>query len=84
MLEDLITWQEEHGYAMTFFTEASLDLADEPELMRLMVEANIVNVFVGIESPNEGSLRETKKYQNVRSGGRSRRRSVGSRTRAWK
>jgi len=34
-----------------------------------MVEANIVNVFVGIESPNEGSLRETKKLQNVRPGG---------------
>jgi radical SAM superfamily enzyme YgiQ (UPF0313 family) len=38
-------------------------------LMKLMVEANIVNVFVGIESPNEASLRETKKFQNVRSGG---------------
>ena len=54
VLQDLIAWQEQHGYPMTFFTEASIDLADEPELMRLMVEANIVNVFVGIESPNEG------------------------------
>ncbi len=69
VLQDLSAWQRENGYGMTFFTEASIDLADEPELMRLMVEANIVNVFVGIESPNEGSLRETKKYQNVRSGG---------------
>ena len=69
VLEDLIAWQERHGYPMTFFTEASIDLADEPELMRLMVEANIVNVFVGIESPNEVSLRETKKFQNVRSCG---------------
>ena len=34
-----------------------------------MVEANIVSVFVGIESPNEASLRETKKFQNVRAGG---------------
>jgi radical SAM superfamily enzyme YgiQ (UPF0313 family) len=66
ILRDLIAWQERHGYPMTFFTEASLDLAEEPELMSLMVEANIVNVFVGIESPNEESLRETKKYQNVR------------------
>jgi radical SAM superfamily enzyme YgiQ (UPF0313 family) len=31
-----------------------------------MVEANIISVFVGIESPNEASLKETKKYQNVR------------------
>ncbi len=69
VLQDVIAWQEQHGYPMTFFTEASIDLADEPELMRLMVEANIVNVFVGIESPNEASLRETKKFQNVRSGG---------------
>ena len=34
-----------------------------------MVEANFIATFVGIESPNEESLRETKKFQNVRSGG---------------
>jgi radical SAM superfamily enzyme YgiQ (UPF0313 family) len=66
VLQDIVAWQERHGYPMTLFTEASLDLAEEPELMSLMVEANIVNVFVGIESPNESSLRETKKFQNVR------------------
>jgi radical SAM superfamily enzyme YgiQ (UPF0313 family) len=49
-----------------FFTEASLDLADDPELMQLLGEANFVSVFVGIESTNEDSLRETKKFQNVR------------------
>ena len=38
--------------------------------MELMVDANITAVFVGIESPNEESLRETKKYQNVRTAGR--------------
>ncbi len=37
--------------------------------MELMVDANITAVFIGIESPNEESLRETKKYQNVRKGG---------------
>ena len=37
--------------------------------MELMVEANIIAVFIGIESPNEASLRETKKFQNVREGG---------------
>ena len=57
------------GYPFTFFTEASLDLADDDELMELMVDANITVVFIGIESPNEESLRETKKYQNVRKGG---------------
>ena len=54
---------------MTFFTEASIDLADDPELLRLMDEANIASVFIGIESPNEAALRETKKFQNVRAGG---------------
>jgi radical SAM superfamily enzyme YgiQ (UPF0313 family) len=51
------------------FTEASIDLADDAELMEIMIEANFIAVFVGIESPNEDSLRETKKYQNVREGG---------------
>ena len=62
-------WQEQYGYPLTFFTEASIDLADDAELMQAMVDANITAVFIGIESPNEASLRETKKFQNVRSGG---------------
>ena len=69
VLRDVVVWQEQNGYSLTFFTEASIDLADDPELMRLMVEANVITVFVGIESPNEASLRETKKFQNVRTGG---------------
>jgi radical SAM superfamily enzyme YgiQ (UPF0313 family) len=71
VLRSVIAWQNAHGYPLTFFTEASLDLADDPELLQLMVDANISTVFVGIESPNEESLRETKKYQNVRKGGTS-------------
>jgi len=69
VLRDLVAWQEREGYPMTFFTEASIDLADDDELMRLMADANIASVFVGIETPNEASLRETKKLQNVRAGG---------------
>jgi radical SAM superfamily enzyme YgiQ (UPF0313 family) len=71
VLRSIVEWQRERGYPLTFFTEASLDLADDPELLSLMVDANISTVFVGIESPNEESLRETKKYQNVRKGGTS-------------
>lgn len=71
VLRRVIEWQSRRGYPITFFTEASLDLADDPELLQLMVDANISTVFVGIESPNEESLRETKKYQNVRKGGTS-------------
>src|SRR4051812_21673074 len=69
VLRDVIAWQVERGYPITFFTEASVDLADDPELMALMVAANIASVYVGVESPNEASLRETKKFQNVRPGG---------------
>jgi radical SAM superfamily enzyme YgiQ (UPF0313 family) len=69
ILQDVIHWQEKHGYALSLFTEASIDLADDAELMQLMTDANIIAVFIGIESPNEASLRETKKYQNVRAGG---------------
>ncbi|GAC1465815.1 MAG: radical SAM protein [Isosphaeraceae bacterium] len=69
ILRDVVAWQEKHGYALSLFTEASIDLADDPELMELMTDANIIAVFIGIESPNEASLRETKKFQNVRAGG---------------
>ena len=59
----------ERGYPFTFVTEASLDLADDPEMMSLMVRANFNGVFVGIESVDERALRETKKTQNMRNSG---------------
>jgi radical SAM superfamily enzyme YgiQ (UPF0313 family) len=65
ILREIIAWQEANGYRMSFVTEASIDLAEDPELMQLMLDANIDTVFVGIESPNEESLRETKKIQNL-------------------
>jgi radical SAM superfamily enzyme YgiQ (UPF0313 family) len=69
VLKDVIAWQERHNYPLSIFTEASIDLADDPELMDLMVRANFIATFVGIESPDEASLREAKKFQNVRAGG---------------
>lgn len=69
LLREVAQWQRQRGFPMTFFTEASIDLADDPDLMQLMTEANFVSVFVGIESPNEKSLQETKKFQNLRKGG---------------
>lgn len=69
LLRDVAAWQVAEGYPFQFFTEASLNLAEDDELMELMVAANITAVFIGIETPNEESLRETKKYQNVRKGG---------------
>lgn len=69
VLRDVAAWQRRNGYPLSFFTEASLDLAEDNELIQLMVAANIQCVFIGIESPNEESLRETKKLQNVREKG---------------
>jgi len=69
VLRDVIAYQATNAYPFTFFTEASLDLAEDDELMRLMVEANIRTVFIGVETPNEEALKETKKYQNVRAAG---------------
>ncbi|MBV8131226.1 MAG: DUF4070 domain-containing protein [Alphaproteobacteria bacterium] len=66
VLRDVVAWQEEHGYPLTFATEASIDLAEDAELMQLMVEANVGHVFIGIETPNEAALRETRKFQNLR------------------
>jgi radical SAM superfamily enzyme YgiQ (UPF0313 family) len=69
VLHDVIAWQKRNGYPLMFVTEASIDLADDEELMQLMTEANIGAVFVGIETPNEDSLKEAKKLQNLRKGG---------------
>jgi radical SAM superfamily enzyme YgiQ (UPF0313 family) len=66
LLPDVVAWQQKHGFPFILVTEASLDLAEEPELIQLMIDANIQSVFVGIESPDEESLRSAKKFQNVR------------------
>jgi radical SAM superfamily enzyme YgiQ (UPF0313 family) len=66
ILRDIAEWQQARAYPLTLFTEASLDLAEDEELMELMGLAGFQNVFIGIETPNEESLRETKKLQNVR------------------
>jgi radical SAM superfamily enzyme YgiQ (UPF0313 family) len=64
ILPAIIKWMEEKKRPFTFFTEASINLADDEELMRLMGEAGFDQVFVGIESPNEESLVECNKLQN--------------------
>ena len=66
LLLALIPWQEQHGYPLLLSTEASINLADEPELLDLMHRANFRQVFIGIESPRATSLAETRKNQNLR------------------
>jgi len=64
ILPAIIKWMEEKERPFTFLTEASMNLADDEELMRLMNEAGFEMVFVGIESPNEESLVECNKLPN--------------------
>ncbi len=66
LLQELKPWMEEKGYPFTFNTEASVDLAQDQELMDMMVDCNFGSVFLGIETPDEESLKVTKKFQNTR------------------
>jgi radical SAM superfamily enzyme YgiQ (UPF0313 family) len=66
LLKELKGWMAAHQYPFTFNTEASVDLAQDPELMQLMVECNFNAVFLGIETPDAASLQLTKKFQNTR------------------
>lgn len=65
-LPELKAWQERNGYPFRFSTEASLNLSDDADLLRMMREANFFVVFIGIESPDEDTLVSTQKKQNTR------------------
>jgi radical SAM superfamily enzyme YgiQ (UPF0313 family) len=64
ILPALIEWKKSKRFPFALCTEASINLADDDELMRLMVAAGFDVVFVGIETPNDESLMECTKYQN--------------------
>lgn len=66
LLKELKPWMATHQYPFRFNTEASIDLAQDQELMDLMVECNFTAVFLGIETPDEASLTGTQKFQNTR------------------
>lgn len=66
LLPELINWHKAHGHAFAFGTEASINLADDDELMKLMVGAGFDHAFIGIESPNSSSLQECGKSQNLK------------------
>jgi radical SAM superfamily enzyme YgiQ (UPF0313 family) len=66
LLPVLADWNSRHGRPFAFFTEASLNLADDAELLEMMKAAGFIRVFLGIETPVEASLKEAQKLQNTR------------------
>jgi radical SAM superfamily enzyme YgiQ (UPF0313 family) len=66
LARELADWGDRNDRVFSFYTEASVDLAERPELMAAMVEANFMYVFLGIESPSAEALKSTKKFQNLR------------------
>jgi radical SAM superfamily enzyme YgiQ (UPF0313 family) len=64
LLPFLIQWMDQKKHPFSFYTEASINLADDEDLMGLMVRAGFNRVFIGIETPNEDSLTECNKHLN--------------------
>ena len=65
MLEELAVWNRAENYPFRYYTEASINLADDDELMRAMAAAGFFHVFIGIETPDPKLLKTTQKMQNV-------------------
>lgn len=65
ILPAMIEWLEKHKKPFWFITEASINLADDDELLHLMQKACFSSVFIGIETPSEESLKECNKFHNV-------------------
>ncbi len=66
LLKAIALWQEKHSYPFTFYTESSINLAAEDEILDLMVRCCFSMVFLGIETPDENTLAAINKGQNVR------------------
>jgi radical SAM superfamily enzyme YgiQ (UPF0313 family) len=66
LLPHLIRWQERNGFPINFNCEATLNIAQMPDLLAMMRAAKFITVFVGIETPEEDALVAMKKKQNLR------------------
>jgi radical SAM superfamily enzyme YgiQ (UPF0313 family) len=65
ILQEILTWSKTHGEPFGFITQASLNLAGDPDLIDLMTEANFSFVLVGVESPDRSVLEYNRKRQNI-------------------
>jgi radical SAM superfamily enzyme YgiQ (UPF0313 family) len=65
LLAELAVWNRANGYTFKFYTEASLNLADDEALLTAMTEARMLQVFIGIETPDRTLLKQTLKMQNI-------------------
>jgi radical SAM superfamily enzyme YgiQ (UPF0313 family) len=65
MLKEIAMWNHDHDYPFRFYTEASINLADDEELLAAMSHANFLHVFIGIETPDPALLKTTLKVQNI-------------------
>jgi radical SAM superfamily enzyme YgiQ (UPF0313 family) len=65
MLRELATWNRRNRHPFAFFTEASLNLAGDPELLAGLAQAGFRRVFIGIETPDPRLLKTTQKAQNI-------------------
>jgi radical SAM superfamily enzyme YgiQ (UPF0313 family) len=66
LMPRLVAWMRDHKFPFSLFTEASLNLAEDEDLLRQMHDAHFTRVFLGIETPVAESLKETTKFQNLR------------------
>lgn len=66
LLPALIEWQRATAYGFYFATQVTINLADDAELMRMMADAGFRSLFVGIETPQEDSLKDSRKIQNLK------------------
>ena len=65
-LQELTPWLRSRGEPFSFLTQASVNLGQDPEMIDLMTAANLREVFIGIESPDEKVLQTSHKYHNIK------------------
>ncbi|MBM3705426.1 MAG: DUF4070 domain-containing protein [Actinobacteria bacterium] len=64
ILPAIAEWQKQKRYPFSFNTQVSINISDDEELIKLMIDASFTTVFIGIETPDETSLEECHKYHN--------------------